>query len=194
MYKKPFSWGHQNIFSERKTLLWKKPWNKSQIILYKTGSQIVSPIIINDIYYNSFLFYTGRCSFQRNTGIVVLLWKLFLAYHLSYNSRFGILWSLAIEEHFYFLFPVILVICLRRPKFLFGTVIILTIIPLVLRILVASHYDANNISSSYTYSLTHCRFDSILYGCLMSILLKSKYSDKFLKIISAKPVYVTAFL
>src|SRR3954471_14435535 len=85
----------------------------------------------------------------------------FIAYNPSYASRYGILWSLAIEEHFYLLFPVILVICLKKPRFLFGVVIILTVIPLVLRILTAYHYNANSISSSYTYSLTHCRFDSI---------------------------------
>ncbi len=80
----------------------------------------------------------------------------------------GVLWSLAVEEHFYFLFPALcwwlLANCPRRSAsfVLWG----LCALVLVWRcILVIGH----QVEEIRTYSCTDTRIDSILFGCAMGL-------------------------
>jgi peptidoglycan/LPS O-acetylase OafA/YrhL len=81
----------------------------------------------------------------------------------------GILWSLAVEEHFYLFFPLLLYIFLtkfNRNKVAF---ILVSLCLLVLFWRIYLVYK-EHVSISRIYYATDTRIDSILYGCIMATI------------------------
>ena len=81
----------------------------------------------------------------------------------------GILWSLAVEEHFYIVFPVLMVIVMRfanARRLLIGLFVGLCIVALAWRVWLVSRPEFAEIR---TYYSTDTRFDSILFGCLLAL-------------------------
>ena len=81
-----------------------------------------------------------------------------------YIAPLGALWSLAVEEHFYLVWPS----CVRalRRKTLLGIIFTTLLLEPVLRLLAMPH-----VASFWTiYSLTPFRLDSIAFGCLLGLL------------------------
>jgi peptidoglycan/LPS O-acetylase OafA/YrhL len=79
----------------------------------------------------------------------------------------GVLWSLAVEEHFYLVWPLLLLLLAQR-QIATNCVVVLLVTILVwraVRFLVFGH-------SEWTiYISTDTRFDSLLFGCLLAILM-----------------------
>jgi peptidoglycan/LPS O-acetylase OafA/YrhL len=81
----------------------------------------------------------------------------------------GVLWSLAVEEHYYLLYPLILAVFWRNnPKFL-KYLVLACIAVLVWRTILIFFL---HVSEEYTYKATDTRFDSILYGCILVVALE----------------------
>jgi peptidoglycan/LPS O-acetylase OafA/YrhL len=82
----------------------------------------------------------------------------------------GPMWSLAIEEHFYLLFPVLLLFLLRHatPAKAGRVLMVGCVVVLVWRCILIFGMHA---SSDYTYYATDTRVDSLLYGCIMALCL-----------------------
>lgn len=80
----------------------------------------------------------------------------------------SILWSLAVEEHFYFFYPVLILLGYRYLNLRqIGYVIALTcLLILVWRITLVA---GTNVSTARTYYATDTRIDSIFFGCLLAI-------------------------
>jgi peptidoglycan/LPS O-acetylase OafA/YrhL len=83
----------------------------------------------------------------------------------------GILWSLAVEEHFYIFFPLLLTVfasvALRRRTI--GILLAATcLVILAWRIYLVQSPD---FYSDRTYYASETRIDSIIYGCLMALLI-----------------------
>lgn len=122
-------------------------------------------------------------------------------YYINYFSiaggymaqPFGTLWSLAVEEHFYLLYPAVLLVGLRKPHDLLYFLIGLCAAILVWRcILVANGADALR-----TYSSTDTRIDSILYGAILALLVRAglSVSRKMLSIgLGISAVFIIASL
>ncbi len=81
----------------------------------------------------------------------------------------GILWSLAVEEHFYLLFPVFLLLSLKLigRRFTFIVLAALCVLILIWRVLLVWEFQVEPIR---TYYASDTRFDSILYGCLLALV------------------------
>jgi peptidoglycan/LPS O-acetylase OafA/YrhL len=81
----------------------------------------------------------------------------------------GVLWSLAVEEHFYLFFPIVYII-LRRlyPRPAHQAVILgwFCAAMLLWRCVLIIHFHA---PSTRTFLATDTRFDSILFGCILAI-------------------------
>jgi peptidoglycan/LPS O-acetylase OafA/YrhL len=78
-------------------------------------------------------------------------------------------WSLAIEEKFYLLWPLLLLVLLRRPNLIRKlTSIILGL--WVYRAVMALHF---HVSEGYVYSTFDMRADALLVGCLLAIMVEN---------------------
>ncbi|MBK6005165.1 acyltransferase [Ramlibacter ginsenosidimutans] len=79
------------------------------------------------------------------------------------------LWSLAVEEHFYLLFPGVLlgVLVATRRHLLLAAAALITL-PLAFRVIGSTCFA---ISSQYIYVATEMRIDSIMYGVVLALLL-----------------------
>lgn len=77
------------------------------------------------------------------------------------------LWSLAVEEHFYLVFPLVFLVFLMRKTPYKAAVIcgIACIPPLVFRIIPM----VMGVDYSLNYFFTHTRIDSILFGCCLAL-------------------------
>lgn len=100
--------------------------------------------------------------------------------HLT-PTRLRPFWSLSIEEHFYLFFPFIFFFLIKFPKKLIYVLIALAAFALINRIYIAWYYQLSSFSDVYTYSATTCRIDSILLGCLSSIIIKFDSKKLYLK-------------
>lgn len=80
------------------------------------------------------------------------------------------LWSLAVEEHFYLIFPLVMVIFGAFKKRLVWVLLgVLAIIPLW-RLFTFTTFQTLPVVD-YNYMMTDARIDSIVWGCLLSVLL-----------------------
>lgn len=77
------------------------------------------------------------------------------------------LWSLAIEEHFYLVFPLVFVLWLGRLRPRRAALACLALCGLVLAIRCLNVWQLAD--SSLNYSWTHTRIDAILFGCCLGL-------------------------
>jgi len=89
------------------------------------------------------------------------------------------LWSLAVEEHFYLIFPLFMVMCRQNWKRAAAILIALLIIVPLWRTFIMLGTNLNG--TEYYYMMTDARFDSLAWGCLLSVLLHLKGSLKAFK-------------
>jgi peptidoglycan/LPS O-acetylase OafA/YrhL len=77
------------------------------------------------------------------------------------------LWSLDVEEHFYLLFPTILLIASLKLKRLGPPVVIVSLCGMILAVRLYNVFELGIIEDNYYWS--HTRMDSILFGCLLAV-------------------------
>jgi len=81
-------------------------------------------------------------------------------------SPLGITWSLAVEEHFYVLFPMLLLLVRKRIDRLLLALCLVIVAALLWRLVLYGSVPIDRI-----YQGTDTRFDSIAWGCLLSTLM-----------------------
>lgn len=88
----------------------------------------------------------------------------------------GIMWSLAIEEHFYLIFPICLLFLMRRFPGRRQALVLLAacLAVLVWRFVLVSVFDA---SIDRTYLATDTRIDAILFGCVLGVYRNPMLDD-----------------
>lgn len=97
----------------------------------------------------------------------------YIVFFQSPNAQrfYDVLWSLAVEEHFYIVFPIILILFIRVRKVFLTILILACVFILFSRIYYINSLGVNAKSISINYFLTHTRADSILFGCISTLLL-----------------------
>ena len=81
------------------------------------------------------------------------------------HTRWPHLWSLAVEEHYYLTYPLLVLTCLNRP----GRLLILLLGVLVAALMLRIGLNWAGVDSFYLYSATECRLDSIAWGCVTAL-------------------------
>lgn len=80
----------------------------------------------------------------------------------------GQLWSLAVEEHFYFVYPLAMIVLLARPSWALPVLLAVCVLSLGVRMYVSGAFPL--IAEDYTGKATECRIDSILYGAIAALM------------------------
>jgi peptidoglycan/LPS O-acetylase OafA/YrhL len=104
---------------------------------------------------------------------------------LAAEVPLGICWSLAVEEHFYLIWPWLVRRTLRDPGLLCRLIAGLCLSVLAWRVFVRFGLHA---PPEYTYMATDCRIDSILYGALLRALFESPWAKAVTKLFSSSSV------
>jgi len=123
---------------------------------------------------SSCLFY------YRNYFIIYLQNSTPNVYSIVYN----ILWSLAIEEHFYIVFPLVFVLLYRRKPVFYAVLLAGLAGSLAWRYYLILEGGPTQTVFHKIYYLTETRADAIIYGCLVSLLLNGRAANKFIAVVS----------
>lgn len=95
------------------------------------------------------------------------------AFHVKTPHGPGVFWSLAVEEHFYLVWPLVVRI-LSRMWLLVFTLTLVVVTPILRGI--CAHYGMNSELQIYPYSFF--RFDGLALGAMLAIWVRSGYYSK----------------
>ena len=115
---------------------------------------------------------TGGVSIQGLVAQTFYYANYYLIYFNSENSipdGTGVLWSLAVEEHFYIVFPIFMSLLLAVPlkaRAIAGLIAAICVVVLSWRLYLVHVLDASHFR---TYYASDTRIDSIMYGCMLAL-------------------------
>jgi peptidoglycan/LPS O-acetylase OafA/YrhL len=104
---------------------------------------------------------------------------------------FGICWSLAIEEHFYLIWPWFIRRRVVNARRLCLFVAGLCVCVLIWRTVA---HEILQVSTDYTYMATDCRIDSILYGALLRLLFETTWASAVVKLFRTRACRILALV
>lgn len=109
-------------------------------------------------------------------------------------SPLKILWSLAIEEHYYLFFAPLLIYFGYSSKRLLLVLAALALGPLLLRCAVVYGADQDFVNTGYTYMATEARIDSIAWGGIFAWMAARFETTKLKSFLDAKITVVISIL
>ncbi len=157
------------------TTLLTKEWDKFGSIamraFYVRRVLRLGPPLIITLALSLTLVALGWAQGQWDTGTILSQVLFYFNYYSLYGDAhtvdgLGILWSLAVEEHFYLVWPTIFVL-LARNYLNSGHLIALLVVVLLWRFV---RYFVFADPEWTIYISTDTRIDSILFGCLLALL------------------------
>lgn len=146
---------------------WKRFW-------VKRATRILPPLILLCFA----LVFLYRLPIRWTAGLLLTLGD-YLAYKRPFLEASGVLWSLAVEEHFYSIWPFAVRYLVRR-KLLALTLFIIFAEPLVRGIAQLKFHPAWYL----TYYLSPFRLDGLALGCLLALLLEAEDTSAIVRKLS----------
>lgn len=160
-------------------------------ILVGEQNKAVGSIDLRGFYIRRFLrlmpallvFIAGSTALIAPFGMTPNISEIFAAvfyvmnYYVAVGQNFGFvpigvpmghLWSLAVEEHFYLIFPAALAFLGKTHASRLRMIVGAIVLSALWRLVVIQYLGG---SSNYTYHATECRIESIAWGCLLAIML-----------------------
>jgi peptidoglycan/LPS O-acetylase OafA/YrhL len=159
--------------------------------------RLYPPLLLMIVFFFLFLFATNNIVDLHEIVACIFYYEnyYFFTHPATSSNVCKILWSLAVEEHFYIIFPFLFTLSFKNPRILLLVLLILAIIPLILRCLGTVWYSYSaDVTERYCYTLSHTRFDSIIYGCISSVLLFGIRSASYIKALSNKTIFIVALI
>jgi len=144
---------------------------KVKTFLIRRGFKIYPGFVLFIVF--SFVFETILKLHSHKSGFPVIDYiKDLFFLHNYLGGRWDTTWSLDVEEAFYILFPVFLLVCKYFNKIslkgLMNSYLVLLIFGIIGRFVINNNHPAYNFQSQYTYS--HLRLDALFFGVLLSYL------------------------
>lgn len=84
----------------------------------------------------------------------------------------GITWSLAVEEHYYFVYPLLFILLAAHTRRFLLVLVMACVFALCWRIYLDVIVGLNPLQADRIYKGTDTRYDSILYGAIFAVLLE----------------------
>ncbi|GAB3895575.1 acyltransferase family protein [Spirosoma agri] len=97
------------------------------------------------------------------------------------SKVYNIVWSLAVEEHFYIVFPILFIVLFRWNNLFIGILIAAIIGAMCWRLHIASTQGLSYAVTDRIYRSTDTRFDAILFGCLTSLVLHRTPNGSYIR-------------
>lgn len=146
---------------------------------------LVILVLVGTIFYRVSRVAVDGTPVPTGTTVAALLYYTNyydLAWRLDANRiiPFGICWSLAVEEHFYLLWPLVIKININNPRKLLFGIVMICIATLAWR--AVAHWVLS-VSTDYTGMATDARINSILYGALLRVLFETPWKFAVVKIL-----------
>jgi peptidoglycan/LPS O-acetylase OafA/YrhL len=140
---------------------------------------LVISVIIGVVFYPVSRNFVGGTQVPLGTTMAALLYytnyyDLYCGMEPSKVIPFGICWSLAVEEHFYLIWPLLIKTVIKNTSQLL--VIIFSALVAILMWRIVAHIVLS-VSIDYTGMATDSRIDSILYGSLLRVLLETRWAS-----------------
>lgn len=111
----------------------------------------------------------------------------------QYVLPVSMLWSLSVEEHFYLLAPMALVLASGRAKKMFFMAFTLCVLCLCLRLLYAAQ-DPRIIETLELYWRSETRFDCIAFGVLLACMTESAEGRRWIGLLSSPMAFASGAL
>lgn len=112
----------------------------------------------------------------------------FMNYHNAFeghsSSSIAHVWSLAIEEQFYLLWPMLFILLMRLGRR--HVIIFLIVASLIVLAWRSYSFSYLNYGSSYAYNAFDTRFDNLAIGCLLAFLVERRRYLKLFNSLSSK--------
>lgn len=183
------------------TLLTREQDNHGRIALkafYLRRVLRLSPPILITMVAATALVLAGLAEGDLSVATYLSQLLFYYNYHLlmaesgSSVEGFGVLWSLSVEEHFYLIWPVVFISIARGWFGIKGVLLLLAAI-LVWRYIRMTVFGNGE---WVIYVSTDTRFDSLLYGCLLALLIWRGHAERlFPKRLAARALLIcTAFV
>jgi len=88
-------------------------------------------------------------------------------------------WSLSVEEQFYLLWPVTLVVVMKRFGRSTAAKIALALVLLAPVLRVLTHLSGNTFLEHHIYYMLHTRMDALMFGCLLALVYGTERFEQF---------------
>jgi peptidoglycan/LPS O-acetylase OafA/YrhL len=159
----------------------------------------LAPALMTMIFTVSLLFFSifGFVNVPQTSAAVFYYMNYYVILGGRADMPFGPLWSLAVEEHYYLLFPMIFVGMWKyKERFLIG--LVATVVAVLLwriGLVLAWH-----VGQDRTYIATDTRIDSILYGAILAVMIATnpailaKYFESWAVLVGSSLVLLITFL
>jgi len=132
----------------------------------------------------AYLLYDGRVNYWDFVAAFTYTSNYYMIATSSVQYYMPV-WSLAIEEHFYLILPLTMLLAVRRSVRVFMIVVVCGVVAeFVWRRMVA---DSVNMDWQYIYWRTDTRLDSLLFGVLLTCLLALPHARRVSGIVSHWP-------
>jgi len=101
-------------------------------------------------------------------------------------------WSLSIEEHFYFIYPLLLTFCFSRRLSVIPFIFLGIVLAFVFRMI--DHFWFPSFATVYVYNASETRMDFLLFGALAAFICHGSHARTFLRIVSDVRVFGAAIV
>ena len=144
-------------------------------------------VLIGIVFYRIIRVAVGGTPVPTGTTMAALLYYTNY-YDLAWGMEpsrvipFGVCWSLAVEEHFYLLWPLIIRTNIHETSRLLFIIVFGCITILIWRV---TAHCVLLVSTDYTGIATDTRIDSILYGALLRVLFEAPFASTVVNVLKA---------